>query len=280
MIYTVTCNPALDYILDVPEFQIGVTNRTVAEKLLPGGKGINVSLVLKNLGLESRALGFAAGFLNVGNLADSVRQALSAALTASAPWGIPVTNLIALGIGWGLYAKAKGLYRTWDGEDEDTIDAAEEQLSWALLMSAVALLCDLFFFSVAVVYAGSPAAMGAFIVEFFVGVGVATVLQQKVVDLTKKINPEKRGSVYDMQFQKKWMDSCDESEQRQTGQACYKAYLAATKVCLWIWVALMVFHFAFGTGLLPAAAVLAVFGVLQITYTLESIRLGRKGGAL
>ena len=121
---------------------------------------------------------------------------------------------------------------------------------------------------------------GAFIVEFFVGVGVATVLQQKVVDLTKKINPEKRGSVYDMQFQKKWMDSCDESEQRQTGQACYKAYLAATKVCLWIWVALMVFHFAFGTGLLPAAAVLAVFGVLQITYTLESIRLGRKGGAL
>lgn len=62
MIYTVTCNPALDYILDVPEFQIGVTNRTVAEKLLPGGKGINVSLVLKNLGLESRALGFAAGF--------------------------------------------------------------------------------------------------------------------------------------------------------------------------------------------------------------------------
>ncbi len=237
-------------------------------------------LTILGAGLFGGVLGFAAGFLNVGNLADSVRQALSVALTASAPWGIPVTNLIALGIGWGLYAKAKGLYRTWDGEDEDTIDAAEEQLSWALLMSAVALLCDLFFFSVAVVYAGSPAAMGAFIVEFFVGVGVATVLQQKVVDLTKKINPEKRGSVYDMQFQKKWMDSCDESEQRQTGQACYKAYLAATKVCLWIWVALMVLHFAFGTGLLPAAAVLAVFGVLQITYTLESIRLGRKGGAL
>ena len=225
-------------------------------------------LTILGAGLFGGVLGFAAGFLNVGNLADSVRQALSVALTASAPWGIPVTNLIALGIGWGLHAKAKGLYRTWDGEDEDTI------------VSAVALLCDLFFFSVAVVYAGSPAAMGAFIVEFFVGVGVATVLQQKVVDLTKKINPEKRGSVYDMQFQKKWMDSCDESEQRQIGQACYKAYLAATKVCLWIWVALMVLHFAFGTGLLPAAAVLAVFGVLQITYTLESIRLGRKGGAL
>ena len=120
--------------------------------------------------------------------------------------------------------------------------------------------------------------MGAFIVEFFAGVGVATVLQQKVVDLTKKINPEKRGSVYDMKFQKKWLDSCDESEQRQIGQACYKAYQAVTKVSLWLWVALMVLHFAFDTGLLPAVPVLIIFGVLQITYTLETIRLSRKGG--
>ena len=237
-------------------------------------------LTILGAGLFGGVLGFAAGFMNAGSLSDGVRQVLNTALTASAPWGIPVTNLAALGVGWGLYAKAKGLYRAWDGEDEDTIDTAEEQLSWALLMSAVALLCDLFFFSVAVVYAGGPMVMAAFIVEFFVGVGVATVLQQKVVDLTKRINPEKRGSVYDMQFQKKWMESCDESEQRQIGQACYKAYLLATKVCLWIWVALMVLHFAFGTGLLPAAVVLTVFGVLQITYTLESIRLSRKGGKL
>lgn len=237
-------------------------------------------LTILGAGLFGGVLGFAAGFMNAGSLADGVRQALNAALTASVPWGIPVTNLAALGIGWGLYIKARGLYRAWDGEDEDTVDSAEEKLSWALLMSAVALLCDLFFFSAAVVYAGGPTAMGAFIAEFFVGVGVATVLQQKVVDLTKKINPEKRGSVYDMKFQKKWMDSCDESEQRQIGQACYKAYQASAKVCLWLWVGLMVLHFAFDTGLLPAVPVLIISGVLQITYTLESIRLGRKGGAL
>lgn len=237
-------------------------------------------LTILGAGLFGGVLGFAAGFMNAGSLSDGVRQVLNTALTASAPWGIPVTNLAALGIGWGLYAKAKGLYKAWDGEDEDTIDDAEEKLSWGLLMSAVALLCDLFFFSVAVVYAGSPVAMGAFIVEFFVGVGVATVLQQKVVDLTKKINPEKRGSVYDMKFQKKWMDSCDEAERRQIGQAAVRSYQAVTKVCLWLWVALMIFHYAFDTGLLPAVPVLIIFGVLQITYTLESIRLSRKGGKL
>lgn len=62
MIYTVTFNPSLDYIVSVEDFKLGYTNRTSSELLLPGGKGINVSTVLKNLGIKSTALGFIAGF--------------------------------------------------------------------------------------------------------------------------------------------------------------------------------------------------------------------------
>ena len=62
MIYTITFNPALDYISQVEKFEIGKINRTKTEKILPGGKGLNVSTVLKNLGIESTALGFIAGF--------------------------------------------------------------------------------------------------------------------------------------------------------------------------------------------------------------------------
>ena len=62
MIYTVTFNPSLDYIVSVDDFKLGLTNRTSSELMLPGGKGINVSIVLKNLGIESTALGFMAGF--------------------------------------------------------------------------------------------------------------------------------------------------------------------------------------------------------------------------
>lgn len=62
MIYTVTFNPSLDYIVTVDDFTCGVVNRTRDEAIFPGGKGINVSLVLKNLGYESTALGFLAGF--------------------------------------------------------------------------------------------------------------------------------------------------------------------------------------------------------------------------
>ncbi len=62
MIYTVTFNPSLDYIVSVEDFKLGITNRTSSELMLPGGKGINVSTVLGNLGIENTALGFAAGF--------------------------------------------------------------------------------------------------------------------------------------------------------------------------------------------------------------------------
>lgn len=62
MIYTVTFNPSIDYIVNVDNFMTGVVNRTSKEIIFPGGKGINVSMVLKNLGEESTALGFMAGF--------------------------------------------------------------------------------------------------------------------------------------------------------------------------------------------------------------------------
>lgn len=63
MIYTVTFNPSLDYIVSVENFRLGLTNRTSSELMLPGGKGVNVSTVLMNLGIENTALGFAAGFV-------------------------------------------------------------------------------------------------------------------------------------------------------------------------------------------------------------------------
>ena len=62
MIYTVTLNPSLDYIVSVKDFQLGMTNRTDFEMMLPGGKGINVSTILRNLGIENTALGYVAGF--------------------------------------------------------------------------------------------------------------------------------------------------------------------------------------------------------------------------
>lgn len=82
MIYTVTFNPSLDYIVSMDGFEMGMTNRTTGEQMFPGGKGINVSIVLNNLGIRNTALGFTAGFTgeqiekeirNMGLLTDFIR---------------------------------------------------------------------------------------------------------------------------------------------------------------------------------------------------------------
>lgn len=73
MIYTVTFSPSLDYIVTVEKLTLGRVNRTENEIIFPGGKGINVSIVLKNLGVESMALGFIAGFTG-----EKIRKELSA----------------------------------------------------------------------------------------------------------------------------------------------------------------------------------------------------------
>lgn len=62
MIYTVTFNPSLDYVVQAEQLVPGEINRTTSEAVYPGGKGVNVSVILSNLGLESTAFGFTAGF--------------------------------------------------------------------------------------------------------------------------------------------------------------------------------------------------------------------------
>lgn len=62
MIYTVTFNPALDYVVFLDDLKLGDVNRSTRESIFYGGKGINVSTILNTLGLETTALGFIAGF--------------------------------------------------------------------------------------------------------------------------------------------------------------------------------------------------------------------------
>lgn len=92
MVYTVTFNPSLDYIVDVEDFRLGMTNRTCSEQMMAGGKGINVSIVLQNLGIENTALGFIAGFTGE-EIRRQVAETGIRAQFISIPEGISRINL-------------------------------------------------------------------------------------------------------------------------------------------------------------------------------------------
>ena len=94
MIYTVTFNPALDYVVFLDNLKLGDVNRSTRESIFYGGKGINVSTILNTLGLETTALGFVAGFTGKAiedDLHDADgklgRKTLSTAASIGGQWG-------------------------------------------------------------------------------------------------------------------------------------------------------------------------------------------------
>ena len=154
---------------------------------------------------------------------------------------------------------------------------AEERLSLTLLLDSLTVIASFFFFNAGIVYLPQEvdSAMIPLLAIFLVVIALSILLQQKTVDLTKEINPEKRGSVYDMKFQERWWESCDEAERRQIGQASYKAYTTLNKFCPYCWGVLFLGNMIFHYGILPSTVVLLVWAVLTVSYTREAIRLSR-----
>ena len=199
--------------------------------------------------------------------------------THIAPWLMLALAVIVPVVCIPIYRRAKKLVAAWDGEDEDVMQRAEERLSWALLLDSLTVIVSFFFFNAgtAKLPQSSDGNTITLLVIFLVVIALATLLQQKTVDLTKKMNPEKRGSVYDMKFQERWWESCDEAERRQIGQASYKAYVTVSRFCPYCWGVLLLGNMVFHYGILPSAVVLVIWAVLSVSYTREAIRLGRRG---
>ena len=232
-------------------------------------------LILFVAAIFGGVLGFAAGWVGHDNLSEVIATAVTDGLTTAAPWGLLATSVVSLALILWLYRGAKALYTGWDGEEDDVMDRADEQLNWALLLTAAQLVLDMFFFAAALSAPNMTALWSALF--FVVSVFVLVFAQQKLVDLTRKMNPEKQGSIYDTKFRKKWIESCDEAEQKQIGQAAYKAYNVVSAVCPILWAALLMLSYAFHFELLMPTFILCLLWLLlQVSYCLECIRLGRK----
>ena len=232
-------------------------------------------LILFAAAIFGGILGFAAGWVGHDNLSEVIAASVSNGLTAAAPWALLVTSVVSLAVILWLYRGAKALFTGWDGEDDATMDRADEKLNWALLLTAAQLVLDMFFFAVAQSTHNMTALWS---VLFFIVSAFALVFaQQKIVDLTRKMNPEKQGSVYDTKFKKKWFESCDEAEQKQIGQAAYKAFNVVSTACPILWGVLLLLSYAFNFSLLmPVFTVCLIWLLLQVSYCLECIRLGKR----
>ncbi len=177
------------------------------------------------------------------------------------------------------YKSAKKILAGWGGEDEEVYEKADSKLSIIIYTTSVALIISFFLLSAS--YSGGAENISEFtavaIIGFVAVMVEAILLQQRAVDAVKSTNPEKKGSVYDMRFQKKWLASCDEAEKAMIGQCAYKAYQTTNTVCAVIAVVLALAAMIFGTGFLPSLAVCIIWLANTSAYMKEAKKLGKVG---
>lgn len=235
-------------------------------------------------------IGMVGGFL-AAFLGDNTSPAALGDLAAVIGfYGIPVLSLLAflvvLVIALPNFSKAKQNADAWDGEDEDVIDEAENRLNIALIASNTGFALSSVFISIficAMVPAIERKLISKSTIDLcFLIAGVAVyivvlifsmIFQQKILNLIKKISPEKQTNIYDSKFEKKWMDSCDEAEKITIYKSGYKAYSNTVKVINILWVCSI-----FGAMLLKINGwVPIVIGIIWMTlivsYQMEAYRL-------
>ncbi len=229
--------------------------------------------------LVSAAVGFIAGlfstFIGGSDWTNIIVTGIHSFLQIAVPYISVITLLLLILPAFIIYKKAKKLAEGWDGENEELPDDIDAKLNSVLLLISIAMLVTLFGLgSILTVNIGPGQTIFAFlscIITFI----LITLMQQKAVDLTRKMNPEKQGSVYDTKFQKKWYGSCDEAEKQLIGEASYHAFSITTKTCMILWAVTIVTHIAFDTGLFPMFLVLLIGGISQISYILKAMKLSK-----
>lgn len=238
-------------------------------------------------GLAGGVIGYSAASNGIDMLADNIRQAGGYFGMNIAPWLLVAAAVITLIVCVPMYHKAAVKLKDWDGEDEQVSDFIEKRVSYIIWITTAALI--LAFFLITASYSGGPlmfeekrtVVMYIVSIAAFVAIIVEVlVLQQKCVDITKKMNPEKTASIYDMKFRKKWVDSCDEAEKIMMGKCAFKAYTATNISCAVLAAVFAVSSLLFSAGLMASFAVCLVWIINQSVYCRESLKSSKTGSIL
>ncbi len=237
--------------------------------------------------LVGGSIGFCSAKYGLNSLAGGMKSAGAFFGTCIAPWLMLMTAVIVPVVSVPIYRSAKKPLSSWDGENEEISDTIDKKLSLAIWVTSAALILS--YFLIAASYSGGFEAFENEnnTVLFFIGIAAffaimieAVIIQQKCVDAAKKTNPEKTASVYDLKFQKKWMDSCDEAEKIMIGKCAFKAYAATNTVCTVLSIVLAICALVFEIGFLPSLAVCLIWIVNQSVYCREALRYSEAGNKI
>jgi len=230
-------------------------------------------------------LGFGSSVAEGILRAFNVKEILFDVLRNIAIYGGYVVTTVLLIVSVVLYKKSRAEYTAWDEEEEEVLTKIETKVSYILWFSNLIMYGSYFFFSTgvwAIDLIDTKSALKQDTAAFFLSLGFvflhmiyalasASIIQQKAVNLTKEINPEKTGSIYDNKFQDKWLASCDEAERYATYKCSYKTFKTMQLVGMVLWLVCLIGQMIFGTGAF-ATIIVTIFMIIQTSvYCVQSI---------
>lgn len=195
------------------------------------------------------------------------------------PWFYIGISVVSAGMAIGVYLVYSRRAAAWDGESEEEIARIEEGIGVPIGIANAMTIINSLLFSMYVwgnicddaVCDDGYKVLG--IVLFLANYIWIVVVSRLTVELEKKINPEKRGDVLEINFQHTWENSCDEAQKKIIYEAGFRAYRAGTKACTAIWLITFISMFMFDTGLFPVFVVCVIWFIMLITYTMVAGRL-------
>lgn len=209
-------------------------------------------LILAGAFLVGIAAGTAIAFLeDVTELPALISSAVLNAMVAIAPYVSVVFVLIMGSVLLFTRRRVSAMANAWDGEDEAEYDKMDAILGNVMGALGVCMVIVYFFFAIGFedIVDRSVFADCCYFFGFIAALAVVMLGQSSLVKLTKELNPEKRGSVYDMNFVDKWEDSCDEAEKILIYKSAFKTYTKMSNLYVTLWIFCVfgnaVFHFGF-----------------------------------
>lgn len=245
-------------------------------------KALPLFLVIITLALiVGGVIGFFAVRAEGAGWEETIARGLSDFLRVITPWALIVMAVAELTIAIVVIRRNKAQIAKLSEDDEEGVRKIDQQLSVAMAAISELHIVASFFMTALLVYlneyfeAGQVVLYFAGLVSFIVLLATQTVATQKLVDLTKKLYPEKRGSVYDLKFQKKWYESCDEAERMQIAEASRSGFHVAQYTCLALWLLFSLLHMFFATGIMPVLAVTIVWLASTAAYYRKANAIGK-----
>lgn len=203
------------------------------------------------------------------NSATSIASFFSTILTAIAPYANLVMNGIAIVVCVILYIVAKKQIKVWDMENEEEYEKIDSKLSAILIIINCTYIISMFFFAVGfdyVIGVSGVIELTLYMLGFIMSIAGNIILQQLTVNAAKLLNPEKQGSVYSMDFNKKWTQSCDEAELHKIYKAAYGSYKVSNGAYLVLWLVCIFGNEIWHFGLVPVAIVTFLWLLQFISY--------------